>query len=314
MDKVLVILPDNNKGKYVAKGYSNAFKELSYFVVEKKIYDLNINEIKKISPNIIFCYWSSSMNKGELIDFLLNVSESSKIVYLAEAKGEIPENLTKRENSYAFYYEGVKAKNKLLPAVNIKDYKFKFNRYKYGITFAGNPSYPLREKILSGLIMSYGNINIFCRSFDFYKSADEIEAKKLLTGRFLDLYRSSYRGYVENTKELAEIYISSKINIDLPNPNKSEMNYRCLEITASGGFLIAPEYKNIEKRFELGKEIEVYNNSVDLTDKIEFYLRNLNIAQLISAKGRRNTASNYSYADRVKKIIKEIYGKDIGNR
>ena len=313
MDKVLVIMPDDNKGKYVAKGYSNAFKSLSYFVIEKKIFDLNRDEIQKISPHIIFCYWSSSMLKDELINFLHTVSDSSKIVYLAEAKGKIPEELIKRENAFEFYYEVEKSKNKLLPAINIKDYKAKFKQYKYGITFAGNPAYLVREKILSDIIMRYGNINIFCRSFDFYKSADEIESQKLLTGRFLDLYRESYKGYVETPKELADIYISSKINIDLPNPNKTEMNYRCLEITASGGFLIAPEYKNIEKRFELGKEIEVYNNSVDLTDKIEFYLKNLNIAQLISAKGRKNAASNYLYTDRVKKLIKEIYGKDIGN-
>ena len=313
MDKVLVILPDDNKGKYIAKGYSNAFKDLSYFVIEKKIYDLNIDEIKKISPHLIFCYWSSSMNKVELTNFLHNISEGSKIIYLAETKEEIPEELIKKENSFTYYFEGGKAKNKLLPAINIKDYKTKFKQYKYGITFAGNPACIEREKILSDLIMKYGNINIFCRSYDFYKSADEIESLKLLTGRFLDLYRASYRGYVETTKELAQIYISSKINLDLPSPNKLEMNYRCLEITASGGFLIAPKHKNIEKRFELGKEIEIYNNSVDLNDKIEFYLRNLNIAQLISAKGRKNTASNYSYIDRVKKIIKEIYGKDISN-
>ena len=39
MDKVLVILSDNNKGKFISKGFSSSFKELSYFVYEKKIYD-----------------------------------------------------------------------------------------------------------------------------------------------------------------------------------------------------------------------------------------------------------------------------------
>ena len=48
MEKVLVILPDNNKGRYIAKGYSSAFRNMSYFVIEKKIYDLNVDEIKKI--------------------------------------------------------------------------------------------------------------------------------------------------------------------------------------------------------------------------------------------------------------------------
>ena len=57
MDKVLVILSDNNKGKFISKGFASAFKDLSYFVYEKKIYDLNVEEIKKISPKIIFIFW-----------------------------------------------------------------------------------------------------------------------------------------------------------------------------------------------------------------------------------------------------------------
>ena len=48
MDKVLVILSDNNKGKFISKGFASAFKDLSYFVYEKKIYDLNVEEIKKL--------------------------------------------------------------------------------------------------------------------------------------------------------------------------------------------------------------------------------------------------------------------------
>ena len=43
MDKALVIIPDNNKGKYIAKGYISAFKDLGYFVIEKKIYDLELS-------------------------------------------------------------------------------------------------------------------------------------------------------------------------------------------------------------------------------------------------------------------------------
>ena len=45
MDKALIIISDNNKGKYISKGFANSFRELSYFVIEKKIYDLNIEKI-----------------------------------------------------------------------------------------------------------------------------------------------------------------------------------------------------------------------------------------------------------------------------
>ena len=56
MDKVLVIIPDNNKGKNIAKGYISAFKDLNYFVIEKKIYDLSLDEVNLIKPDIIFVF------------------------------------------------------------------------------------------------------------------------------------------------------------------------------------------------------------------------------------------------------------------
>ena len=56
MDKVFIIQPDNNKGKYITKGYASAFADFNYFVIEKKIFDLNIEEVSKIKPHIVFCF------------------------------------------------------------------------------------------------------------------------------------------------------------------------------------------------------------------------------------------------------------------
>ena len=69
------------------------------------------------------------------------------------------------------------------------------------------------------------------------------------------------------------------------------------------------------KWFETEEVIERINNNYDdLTDKINFYLNNLNIAQMIAVKGRRNAASNFSYNDRLKGILKVIYGKNFSSR
>ena len=74
MEKVLVILPDNNKGKYIAKSYASAFKNFSFFVFERKLLDLSIDEVNNIKPNIIFTFWSDMENNDDLLDFFSTIN------------------------------------------------------------------------------------------------------------------------------------------------------------------------------------------------------------------------------------------------
>lgn len=313
MDKVLVILPHNNKGKYISKGYSNAFKELSFFVTEKKIFDLSIEEVKHISPNIIFCFWSDMKDNEDVCKFFKSYdNEETVIISCAELDEDIPAFMHRK--SCCFSSNDKHKKHKTIIGINSKDYKEKFRGFNYSITFTGNPAYENREKLLASIISNFGPINIFCRSYDFYKSVDEMYSKKLLNDYFLELYRASYKGYVENQNELAKIFVSSKINIDMQNPNKKDINYRFLEILASGGFLLSPYNELTSVYFEEGKEFEIYTNSDDLIDKINFYMKNVNLAQLIAAKGKKNVVSNHSFYDRLKSILKVIYGKNFSNR
>ena len=312
MDKVLVIIPDNNKGKNIAKGYISAFKDLNYFVIEKKIYDLSLDEVNLIKPDIIFCFWSEMINNEELLDFFKLYDGSAEIISCAELSDDIPSFIKKK--SHCFTPDIKDKKHKLILGINAKDYKEKFKGFKYSITFAGNPASDERERLLSKIIKNFGPINIFCRSFDFYKCLDEMASKKLLDDYHLELYKASYQGYVENPKELAKIFSSSKVNIDMKNPNNKDLNYRFLEILASGGFLLSPKNDVTSLYFEDGKEFDSYVNDVDLIDKIDFYLKNVNIAQLISSKGRKNVVSNHSFYDRLKSMLKVIYGKDFSSR
>ena len=315
MEKVVVIIPDNNKGKYIAKGFSSAFKEFNYFVIEKKIYDLHTEELAKINPDIIFTFWSDIKQNDTLTSIFDGYNTDTTIIlHCAELKKDIPSIFYKKENNYCFSTDSKTKKMKYIPAISPKDYKQKFKGYRYTISFAGNPAYENREEILAKIIYNFGIINIFCRSYDFYKSVDDIYKNKLLDDKYIDLYRESYRGYVETQKELSFIYSASKINIDLENPNKKSINYRCFETIASGGFLLAPYSEDIIHYLDDGKEFETYKNNSELIDKINFYLRNTNLARLITIKGKKNVVSNHSFYDRLKTMLKVIYyGKNTNN-
>lgn len=314
MDKVFIIQPDNNKGKYITKGYASAFADFNYFVIEKKIFDLNIEEVLKIKPHIVFCFWSDIVQNETLINFFEQLScENIDFIHVAEVLKDIPVQFRKKSNHYCFASDNKDKKYLIKMAINAKDYKVKFNGYKYTITFAGNPASQQREELLAVLIYNFGPINIFCRSFDFYQSLDDMYKNKLLNDNYIELYRASYQGYVENQKELANIYCSSKINIDMQNPDGKNLNYRTLEVLASNGFLLTPYNDFVVKQFDDGKDIETYKNAEQLIDKINFYLKNLNLSQSIAYNGKKNAISNHSFCDRLKSILKVIYGEDFSN-
>ncbi len=313
MYKALIIIPDNNKGRFITKGFSRCFKEFSFFTFEKKIYDLNPDEINKMNPDIIFIFWSGISQKEIILDFFNKYTKNSKILNCSELKKDIPEIFYEKQNSYCFYSDSGSKNNMYIPCINPKDYKTKFSGYKYTITFAGNPAFLTREKILSSLLYQYGHINIFCRSYDFYKSLDDMYKNKIMNDEYIDLYKNCYKGYIDSQLELSQIYSSSKINLDMENDNKKEINYRCMEILVSGGFLIAPYTKKLIKYFDDGCDLETYTSIDNLIDKINFYLKNLNIAKLISARGRKNVVNNFSFYDRLKTMLKVVYGKNISN-
>lgn len=311
MKKVLLIISDDNKSKFISKGFSSAFKKLNFFVREIKTYDLNINEINAFLPDIIFTFWSNLKNNIELEKLFNQLAIKSDFIHCAELKDEIPKKLLKKKFHFFFSSNSSEKKHKYIQPISASDYIAVFKGFKYNITFTGNPSYSDREIILAELIKNFGTINLFCRPFDFYNSVDEIIKNKLLDNYQLEQYKKSYRGYVSSTNYLADIYISSKINIDLSN-NKF-ISYRLLEVLASEGFIITPYNKEIIKQFDDGKEIETYKDIYELIDKINFYLKNPLIAKNIAINGKENAVSNFSYYDKLKSMLKVVYGKNFSS-
>ena len=311
MKKVLIIIPDYNKEKFIAKGFASAFKEFSFFVFQVKTCDLDINIINKHAPDLVFIFWSGITNKDKIKNLIDNFSFKAKFIHYSEYKDDIPKKFQNANSHYNFSLD--LKKNKYIQAVSKSDYSVPFRNYKYNITFAGNPAYQNREYILSQLIKNFGKINVFCRSFDFYKSIDNIIEQKFLDDYELELYKQSYKGYVNSTKELADIYSLSKINIDIENAKHKDINYRLLEITASGAFVIAPYNKFLIKQYDNGKDIETYNDIYELIDKTDFYLKHTEIARMIAINGKKNTIGKFSYNDKLKEILKVVYGKNFSS-
>jgi len=148
------------------------------------------------------------------------------------------------------------------------------------------------------------NLNIFSCEKDFSKSIKEIKSKGLLSKDDLRTYSKCRHELVESEKEFAEIFNSSKINLNIDLQDKSSVSYRMLEVLASGGFMLTNRAEELGPYFKASKHFETFKDSLDLIDKIDFYLKNLNIAQKIAQLGKFEVIDSYTFSARAKSILK----------
>jgi len=182
---------------------------------------------------------------------------------------------------------------KKFPKINLEKYRADFSGYKYSVTFVGNPCEDSCLIVLCDLIKVFKNkLHVFSQENDFQKSIKKIKEKNLLDEEDLKIYSKCNKGFVESEEELSQIYNSSKINLSISLKEKTSKNPHIFEILASGGFLITNEIEDLERYFEIAKHLEIYKGNIDLIDKIEFYLKNLNIAQKIAQLGRFEVLKN----------------------
>ncbi len=320
MKKLFVISPISIAGCLILHGLAEAFRELGVFTVEKDVREVTFEEIQKYKPDYILGYdygflvnkeLSKDLKKLKGVKFLHYFADEPKSKFAYTDNPEMYEELKKLKNKYVFNwdpeflndFEG----SKYLPlGINKKLYKTEFSGYEHNISFVGRPLTEKRQAVLTRLIKEFGEISLFCYEDHFKRSIKEIEDKNLLTEQELDAYKASYKGFVKTEKELAKIYNSSKVNINVTEQGLNNINYRVFEVLASSGFLITDEMKDLYVHFEVGKELEVYHNIDDLADKIKFYLENLDIAHAIARKGRKHVAQNHTFKNRVEKIMKII--------
>lgn len=160
--------------------------------------------------------------------------------------------------------------------------------YNCDVCFVG-ALYPEREKLLSEVKKLGVNLKIFGWKNWASSSLNE-----------------NYCGPL-SVKDTAKAYFSAKISLNSNlQPQNGGVNLKTFEIPASGGFQISdnqPELKNI---FEPGKEVETYETTSELLDKIKFYLSNEDKRNQIALAGYQRVLKDHTLEHRVKKILEAI--------
>ena len=129
--------------------------------------------------------------------------------------------------------------------------------------------------------------------------------------------------------EMAEIFKTSKINLNISNSASYDVRYifssirslheivrttkrieqlkaRNFEIPAFGGFQLTNYVPSLEDYFEIGSEVAIYTSIEDLVLQIDYYLGNEEERREIMINGYKKAINEYTYLNRLKDIFEKM--------
>lgn len=317
MKRILVLSPISIAGKLIMESFASGFEMNKCRVLIKDVDKLKMEDVEFFNPDIIFGYDYSYLMDDDCKKIINSLNCKNHVFYFADepesnfatgGKKHLYEELKKIDATVFVwdkeFTDSFKKCFYLPLAASPLKYTVDFSGFQHSITFVGRPLTEKRQRILCDLIKTFKQkVNIFCFEKHFLKSIEEIKEKNLLDESDLEIYSKCWRGFVKTEEELAKIYNSSKINLNITEQGKSSLNYRVFEVLASSGFLISDEREDLKKYFTVSKHLESYRDIADLIDKIDFYMKNLNIAQKIAQLGHAKCVERHNFSARAKSIL-----------
>ncbi len=322
MKKIYLIKPDTIPYSLCADSWAKGFQEAGLYVEKAFSSEIDSKIIKKYMPDYLMCFNLNELKDGFLNDIYTHCPECMFLFNLIK-KTEEPKDTNSLIHSFngdKIIITSDKANLSLInnsiyipTGIHTKKYKTNFSGYKRNITVIANQLNSDAINTIIDLIISFGKVDIYGDEIDYVNSLEEAIWKDCKESQIKELYKKSYKGQITDFRKRAEIFSSSLINIVTRTSTEEGIDYSILEATASCGFVLCFENKEILRMYDCGKEIETYKNSEELLDKVNFYIKNPAIIYAIAAKARAASVNNHSIKNRVIKVMELIKMKEKGH-
>lgn len=116
------------------------------------------------------------------------------------------------------------------------------------------------------------------------------------------------RGGVTTHVEMPRVFSSSKINLNITMHSiRSGLSQRIWDILGCGGFLITNYQSEIPEYFTVGEDLECYENTAELLDKIAYYLDHEDERLQIAEQGLRKVKERHTYIHRVCQMMQVLF-------
>lgn len=163
------------------------------------------------------------------------------------------------------------------------------NLVKYGVWFPnGYPSDFIRPLPDVDRVYPVG----FCGS-----SIPQRDAVVDIVAKNFDLKRDIFVIGDDMVKALCSYKIAFNCNI------ADDINFRTFEATGAGAMLLTNYTSNVEKLFEIDKEIVTYKTAEEMLQKVSYYLQHEDEREAIATAGQLRSSKDHSYDARAKQFI-----------
>jgi spore maturation protein CgeB len=120
------------------------------------------------------------------------------------------------------------------------------------------------------------------------------------------LDKVNFKGMVDYDTQMPEVFRHSKINLNISlSLIQSGIPMRVLDVLACGGFLLTNYQPEIAEYFENGRELVIYEDYVDLVQKVQYYLAHDEERKEIARNGQQAVRERFNFDDRIKVMFKD---------
>jgi glycosyltransferase involved in cell wall biosynthesis len=126
-------------------------------------------------------------------------------------------------------------------------------------------------------------------------------------------------GYVDQARSI-DIYRKSRINLNFAggsfvtpldrdlaiNRRVRQMKGRCYMLALCSSFVLSERVAGIERAFHIGQEIDVFDNEVELIDKIDFYLKHGDRREEMAARAYQRAIAHYDEQNLGRRLVGDL--------
>lgn len=268
-----------------------------------------IISVKEIMPDLVLVVGGSKVLYGSLVTIKI-LCPNAKLAWIWP---DTPANLNLHNKSYAqildlsatYSQNAVPLFNKLgfanvrwIPLAGDPSMHFKAcnenGNFERDISFVGMWR-PERERTLKLICENFGHLKI------------EIYGKNWKRNTKNKLVLSKWRGEALFTKELANYFNSSRININIiDDTNFPAANMRFFEIPTAGGLQLCSSCPEMSEQFRNRQEVVYFENEDQLVNEIKWVLNEPTVANEIRKAGQSKLLADHTYVKRLEQILKEL--------
>jgi spore maturation protein CgeB len=89
-------------------------------------------------------------------------------------------------------------------------------------------------------------------------------------------------------------------------PRPPQIKGRNFEVPGCGGFLLTEDVAHLDRYFEIGKEVAVYDTTEELIDQVGYWLAHEDERAAVAQAGYRRVLTEHTYDHRFEEIFRRV--------